>query len=109
MPLFDQEIEIGEDREGFRLNVVSFTGNPDLSRATRSVVSEFEEATMVFEETDGTPDVLLAKFSALDQHAARAVATVVRDAGFRSGGICYAAVRHDAGPGHAVDYIIAFE
>lgn len=109
MPLFDQPIESTEHRSGFRLNVVSFTGNGMLLRAAQSVAGEFDSAEVLVEETSGQPDVFLAQFPRHDQRLGRAIATVVRDAGFREAGSCYAAVRYDSGPENDVDYLVAFE
>lgn len=104
--LFDQPID--HDGPGFRLNVVSFTGNQELIDLVVSAVASFD-GEILSKSDESYPEGLLAKFSDHDQRTAQVIATLIREHALRSGGICYAALRHSTGPNNNVDYLLAFE
>lgn len=103
--LFDQQID--HDGPGFRLNVVSFTGNQELIDLVVSAVASFDGE--ILSRSDAScPEGLLAKFPDHNQRTAQ-IATLIQEHALRSGGVCYAALRHSTGPNNNVDYLLAFE
>ena len=106
MELFDQSID-HDNSPGVRLNVVTFCGNDRLMESLQKAKASF--SSEVLKEVEGPPTAKLILFPDMTQEQGKAVASLIREAGFESAGACYAAVRYSTAPGNNVDYLIAFE